>query len=129
MPPIAILIYAAWTVLRGGPFSFIVGKQLHYPPRWVLIPALVWETFPVGLRRDRQLLERRPAVPGSGQLFRPYKVADRRTPAARMSQREFANQTALIVYAEQNDLAYEYEYTPAFAKWQRLLSGPAIAHA
>src|SRR6478672_8714955 len=31
------------------------------------------------------------------------------------------NQTALVAYAEQNDLAYEYEYTPAFAK-QRLLS-------
>src|ERR1700730_2148272 len=28
----------------------------------------------------------------------------------------------LVAYAEQNDLAYEYEYTPAFAKWQRLLS-------
>ena len=39
-----------------------------------------------------------------------------------MAQREFANQKALIAYAEQNDLAYEYEYTPAFAKWQRLLS-------
>ena len=39
-----------------------------------------------------------------------------------MPQREFANQTALVAYAEQNDLAYEYEYTPAFAKWQRLLS-------
>ena len=35
-----------------------------------------------------------------------------------MAQREFANQTALVGYAEQNDLAYEYEYTPAFAKWQ-----------
>jgi hypothetical protein len=39
-----------------------------------------------------------------------------------MQRREFANQKALIDYAEQNDLAYEYEYTPAFAKWQRLLS-------
>jgi hypothetical protein len=39
-----------------------------------------------------------------------------------MPQREFANQTALVAYAEQNVLAYEYEYTPAFAKWQRLLS-------
>ena len=39
-----------------------------------------------------------------------------------MAQREFANQKALVGYAEQNDLAYEYEYTPAFAKWQRLLS-------
>jgi hypothetical protein len=36
--------------------------------------------------------------------------------------REFASQKALIAYAEQNDLAYEYEYTPAFAKWQGLLS-------
>jgi hypothetical protein len=39
-----------------------------------------------------------------------------------MPQREFANQKALIAYTEQNDLAYEYEYTPAFAKRQRLLS-------
>jgi hypothetical protein len=39
-----------------------------------------------------------------------------------MPQRQFANQRALGAYAEQNDLAYEYEYTPAFAKWQRLLS-------
>ena len=39
-----------------------------------------------------------------------------------MPQREFANQKALVAYAEQNVLAYEYEYTPAFAKWQRLLS-------
>ena len=40
-----------------------------------------------------------------------------------MPQREFANQKALVAYAEQkNDLAYEYEYTPAFANWQRLLS-------
>ena len=39
-----------------------------------------------------------------------------------MPQREFVNQKALVGYAEQNDLAYEYEYTPAFAKWQRLLS-------
>jgi hypothetical protein len=30
-----------------------------------------------------------------------------------MPQREFANQKALVAYAEQNDLAYEYEYTPA----------------
>jgi hypothetical protein len=37
-------------------------------------------------------------------------------------QREFANQKALIAYAEGNGLAYEYEYTPAFAKLQRLLS-------
>ena len=39
-----------------------------------------------------------------------------------MPQREFANQKALVAYAEQSDLAYEYEYTPAFAKRQRLLS-------
>ena len=36
-----------------------------------------------------------------------------------MPQLEFANQKVLIAYAEQNDLAYEYEYTPAFAKRQR----------
>jgi hypothetical protein len=39
-----------------------------------------------------------------------------------MPQREFANQKALVAYAEQNGLAYEYEYTPAFDKRQRLLS-------
>ena len=39
-----------------------------------------------------------------------------------MPQREFADQKALVAYTEQNDLAYEYEYTPAFAKRQRLLS-------
>ena len=39
-----------------------------------------------------------------------------------MPQREFADQKALVAYAEQNNLAYEYEYTPAFAKWQRRLS-------
>ena len=39
-----------------------------------------------------------------------------------MQRREFANQKALVAYAEQNGLAYEYEYTPAFAKRQRLLS-------
>ena len=43
-----------------------------------------------------------------------------------MPQREFANQTALVAYAEQNDLAYEYEYTPAFAKWQRLFIAGAV---
>jgi hypothetical protein len=31
-------------------------------------------------------------------------------------------QKALVAYAEQNDLAYEYEHSPAFAKRQRLLS-------
>ena len=39
-----------------------------------------------------------------------------------MPPRGFANQKALVAYAEQNGLAYEYEYTPAFAKRQRLLS-------
>ena len=39
-----------------------------------------------------------------------------------MPQREFANQQALISYAEQNGLVYLWEGTPAFAKWQRLLS-------
>jgi hypothetical protein len=39
-----------------------------------------------------------------------------------MPRTEFANQKALVAHAERNDLAYEYEHTPAFAKWQRLLS-------
>jgi hypothetical protein len=39
-----------------------------------------------------------------------------------MPQREFANQKALIDYAEQNDLAYEYEYTPACNDCYRLSS-------
>jgi hypothetical protein len=39
-----------------------------------------------------------------------------------MPQREFANQKALVAYAEQKGLAYECEYTPACAKRQRLLS-------
>jgi hypothetical protein len=38
-----------------------------------------------------------------------------------MSQRQFANQKALVAYAEQNGLAYEYERMPAFTKRQRLL--------
>jgi hypothetical protein len=44
-----------------------------------------------------------------------------------MAQREFANQKALVAYAEQNDLAYEHEYTPAFAKWQRLRGGAHLS--
>jgi hypothetical protein len=39
-----------------------------------------------------------------------------------MAQREFANQKALIAYAEHNGLAYLWEGMPAFAKRQRLLS-------
>jgi hypothetical protein len=39
-----------------------------------------------------------------------------------MQRREFANQKTLVAYAEQNGLAHEYEYTPSFAKRQRLLS-------
>ena len=39
-----------------------------------------------------------------------------------MQRGEFANQKALAAYAERNDLTYEYEFTPAFAEWQRLLS-------
>jgi hypothetical protein len=39
-----------------------------------------------------------------------------------MPQREFANQKALVAYAEQNDLVYLWEGMPAFAKRQRLLS-------
>jgi len=35
--------------------------------------------------------------------------------------REFANQKALIDYAEQNGLAYLWEGMPAFAERQRLL--------
>jgi hypothetical protein len=36
--------------------------------------------------------------------------------------REFSNQRALIEYSEQNGLEYAWEYSPAFAKRQRLLS-------
>ena len=39
-----------------------------------------------------------------------------------MSQREFANQKALIAYAEQNGLVYEWQGAQAFAKRQRQLS-------
>jgi hypothetical protein len=39
-----------------------------------------------------------------------------------MPRREFANQKALIDYAERNGLEYAWEYSPAFAKRQRLLS-------
>ena len=39
-----------------------------------------------------------------------------------MAQREFANQRALIDYAEQNGLACLWEGMPAFAKRQRPLS-------
>ena len=39
-----------------------------------------------------------------------------------MPQREFANQKALVEYADQNELEYEYEYTPAFIKRKGLLS-------
>ena len=45
-----------------------------------------------------------------------------RTERKRPLAERIRNQKALVAYAEQNDLAYEYEYTPAFAKWQRLLS-------
>ena len=51
-----------------------------------------------------------------------------------MPQRQFANQKALVAYAERNGLAYLWEGTPSFAKRQRLLSpeqgtggGPAPA--
>ena len=40
-----------------------------------------------------------------------------------MAQREFANQKALVAYAEQNDLAYEYEYTPAFEAATTAIAG------
>jgi hypothetical protein len=39
-----------------------------------------------------------------------------------MPQREFANQKALVAYAEQNGLIYLWEGMHVFAKWQRLLS-------
>jgi hypothetical protein len=39
-----------------------------------------------------------------------------------MPQREFANQKALIDYAEQNGLAYLWEGMPSFGKRQRLRS-------
>jgi hypothetical protein len=39
-----------------------------------------------------------------------------------MPQREFANQKALLSYAERNALVYAWERSPAFARRQRLLS-------
>ena len=39
-----------------------------------------------------------------------------------MAQREFANQKALIAYAEQNDLAYLWEGMHTFTKRQQQLS-------
>ena len=39
-----------------------------------------------------------------------------------MPRREFASQKELQDYAEGNGLEYAWEYTPAFAKRQRLLS-------
>jgi hypothetical protein len=39
-----------------------------------------------------------------------------------LPQREFANQKALLAYAERNALVYAWERSPAFAKRQRLLS-------
>ena len=39
-----------------------------------------------------------------------------------MPQQEFANQKALLAYAERNALVYAWERSPAFAKRQRLLS-------
>ena len=39
-----------------------------------------------------------------------------------MPQRQFANQKALVAYAERNGLAYLWEGAPSFAKRQRLLS-------
>ena len=39
-----------------------------------------------------------------------------------MPQREFANQKALLAYAERNALVYAWERSPAFARRQRLLS-------
>ena len=36
-----------------------------------------------------------------------------------MPQRQFANQKALIEYAEQNGLAYAWQGSPSFAKRQR----------
>src|SRR4029077_13207459 len=55
-------------------------------------------------------------------FFIRTRVADRRTPGRRMPQREFANQKALIEYAEQNGLAYLWEGMHAFAKRQQQLS-------
>jgi hypothetical protein len=39
-----------------------------------------------------------------------------------MPQRQFADPLELHEYAERNGLAYAWEYTRSFAKWQRLLS-------
>jgi hypothetical protein len=46
-----------------------------------------------------------------------------------MPQREFANQKALLAYAERNALVYAWERSPAFAKRQRLLSPKVRASA
>jgi hypothetical protein len=42
-------------------------------------------------------------------------------PSITVPQREFANQRALIQYAEKNGLAYLWHGTPAFAKRQRTM--------
>jgi hypothetical protein len=47
---------------------------------------------------------------------------DLRRDPVRCNAGNLQTQKALVAYAEQNGLAYEYEYTPAFAKRQRLLS-------
>ena len=39
-----------------------------------------------------------------------------------MPERQFANQKALLAYAERNALVYAWERSPAFARRQRLLS-------
>jgi hypothetical protein len=64
----------------------------------------------------------------AGTFNRTLTEEDRgRSPS--MPQREFANQKALLAYAERNALVYAWERSPAFAKRQRLLSPKVRASA
>jgi hypothetical protein len=83
--------------------------------------------FPVGWRRDRQLLERRPAGPRSGDVIIPYKVADRRTPAQEMRRRpsrpaEMAAETpsASRCLRQANRLREAFRLMPGSRPWFRL---------
>jgi hypothetical protein len=77
--------------------------------------ALSAEGVPRGLIQPRG---RSPVAASSAAVVRSIS-ARTASGASCAGMTSFANQKALVAYAEQNDLAYEYEYTPAFAKWQR----------